>query len=712
MAKPIENDSTKEPGAPASIDFIRTIINEHMRSEKYGGRVNTRFPPEPNGYLHIGHAKSICLNFGIAADYKGMCNLRFDDTNPSKEDQEYLDSIMEDVRWLGFDWEERMYYASDYFEKTCELAEELIKKGLAYVCDLSAEETRQYRGTLTEPGKESPYRNRGVEENLDLFRRMRAGEFADGARVLRAKIDMASPNLNMRDPIIYRILRSTHHRTGDTWCIYPMYDYAHPISDSLEKITHSICTLEFEDHRPLYDWFLEKLAMYRSQQIEFARLNLSYTMMSKRRLLELVQLGIVTGWDDPRMPTIAGLRRRGYTPEAIRKFCEKIGVAKKDSMVDMALLEYQIREDLNDKTPRVMAVLQPLTIIIENYPEDKFEEFEIPYHPDNASMGSRMVPFTRILFIEQEDFMENPPDKFFRLAPGREVRLRGAYFITCTAVVKDETGRIKELRCTYDPATKGGDAPDGRKVKGTLHWVSAGHAVQAEVRLYDRLFTVENIGAEAERTGKDYKDFLNPDSIVTLRGCKLEPSITRAAPPRVYQFERQGYFCVDLKDSKDKKLVFNRTVTLRDSWAKIEKTVNVLKQSKQVSKEKEQVTKEQTKGKTESGKPVEIEIDDFIKLDLRVGKIMDASPVEGSDKMVKLMVNLGEGRLRQIFAGIRPAYPDHTKLMGKKVIVVANLKPRQMKFGLSEGMILAGGGGDMWSVCTFDGDPEPGDKVS
>jgi len=712
MAKPTDNDSTKEPGAPASIDFIRTIINEHMRSGKYGGRVNTRFPPEPNGYLHIGHAKSICLNFGIAADYKGICNLRFDDTNPSKEDQEYLDSIMEDVRWLGFDWEDRMYYASDYFEKTYDLAEELINKGLAYVCDLSAEETRQYRGTLTEPGKESPYRNRGVEENLDLFRRMRAGEFPDGARVLRAKIDMASPNLNMRDPIIYRILRSTHHRTGDNWCIYPMYDYAHPISDSLERITHSICTLEFEDHRPLYDWFLEKLDMYRSQQIEFARLNLSYTMMSKRRLLELVQTGIVTGWDDPRMPTIAGLRRRGYTPGAIRKFCEKIGVAKKDSMVDMALLEYHIREDLNDKTPRVMAVLQPLTVIIENYPEGKIEEFEIPYHPDNASMGSRMVPFSRMLSIEQEDFMENPPDKFFRLAPGREVRLRGAYFITCTGVVKDETGRITELRCTYDPATKGGDAPDGRKVKGTLHWVSAGQAVTAEVRLYDRLFTVENIGAEAERTGKDYKEFLNPDSIVTLRGCKLEPSITGAVPLRGYQFERQGYFCVDPKDSKDKKLVFNRTVTLRDSWAKIEKTVNVLKQSKQAPKEKAQVTREQSKGKTEPGKPVEIAIDDFIKLDLRVGKIMDASPVEGSDKMVKLMVNLGEGRLRQIFAGIRPAYPDHTKLLGKKVIVVANLKPRQMKFGLSEGMVLAGGGGDMWSVCTFDGDPEPGDKVS
>ena len=714
MTKPIDDDNTKEtaPGAPASIDFIRTIINEHMKSGKYGGRVNTRFPPEPNGYLHIGHAKSICLNFGIAADYKGICNLRFDDTNPSKEDQEYLDSIMEDVRWLGFDWEERMYYASDYFEKTYELAETLIKKGLAYVCDLSAEETRRSRGALTEPGKESPYRSRGVEENLDLFRRMRAGEFPDGARVLRAKIDMASPNLNMRDPIIYRILRSTHHRTGDDWCIYPMYDYAHPISDSLEKITHSICTLEFEDHRPLYDWSLEKLDMYRSQQIEFARLNLSYTMMSKRRLLELVQLGIVTGWDDPRMPTIAGLRRRGYTPAAIRKFCEKIGVAKKDSMVDMALLEYHIREDLNDKTPRVMAVLQPLKVIIENYPEGAFEEFEIPYHPDNASMGSRMVPFSRTLFIEQEDFMENPPDKFFRLAPGREVRLRGAYFITCTSVVKDVAGRIEELRCTYDPATRGGDAPDGRKVKGTLHWVSAPHALTAEVRLYDRLFTVENIASEAERTGKDYKEFLNPESLVPLKGCMLEPSVALAKPGMRFQFERQGYFCADPKDSSEKTFVFNRTVTLRDSWARIEKASGHAKQPKQAPKDKDPEKKVKPEQKTVPAKLPEITIDDFAKIDLRVGKIMEAYLVEGSDKMVRLMVDLGEGLLRQIFAGIKGAYPDPAALIGKKAIVVANLKPRRMKFGLSEGMILAGGHGDTWNICTFDGEPDPGDKVS
>jgi len=693
-----------------SVDFIRTIINEHMKTGKYAGRVNTRFPPEPNGYLHIGHAKSICLNFGIAADYHGICNLRFDDTNPSKEDQEYIDSIMEDVRWLGFDWEDRMYYASDYFEKTYELAEELIRKGLAYVCDLSAEETRQYRGTLTEPGRESPYRARSVQENLDLFRRMRAGEFPDGARVLRARIDMASPNLNMRDPIIYRILRSTHHRTGDDWCIYPMYDYAHPISDSLERITHSICTLEFEDHRPLYDWFLEKLDMYRSQQIEFARLNLSYTMMSKRRLLELVQLGIVSGWDDPRMPTIAGLRRRGYTPEAIRRFCDRIGVAKKDSMVDMALLEYHIREDLNGKAPRIMAVLDPLKVTIENYPEGQEETFEVPYHPDNPAMGSRKVPFSRTVYIERDDFMENPSPKFFRLAPGREVRLRGAYFITCTSTVKDpKTGRVTELRCTYDPATRGGDAPDGRKVKGTLHWVSASHAISAEVRLYDRLFTVENIGGECERTGKDYKEFLNQDSLVTLTDCRIEPSAAGARPASGFQFERQGYFCMDSKDSREGALVFNRTVTLRDTWAKIARAAG---DEKQPVKGTSQETKPPVLQQPSPEKQEETTIEDFAKLDLRVGRVMEAATVEGSDKMVRLMIDLGEGRLRQIFAGIRPAYPDPAVLVGRSVTVVANLRPRKMKFGTSEGMILAGGSGDTWRICTFDDGPAPGDKVS
>ncbi len=689
---------------PRSVDFIRTVINEELAEGRHAGRVHTRFPPEPNGYLHIGHAKSICLNFGIAADYKGLCNLRFDDTNPSKEDQEYIDSIMEDVKWLGFDWEERLYYASDYFEQTYRFAEDLIQKGLAYVCDLSAEEVRQYRGTLTEPGKDSPYRNRSVEENLDLFRRMRSGEFPDGSRTLRAKIDMSSPNLNMRDPVIYRILRSTHHRTGDDWCIYPMYDYAHPVSDSLEEITHSICTLEFEDHRPLYDWCLEKLGIFRSRQIEFARLNLSYTLMSKRRLLELVQMGIVSGWDDPRMPTIAGLRRRGCTPEAIRAFCERIGVAKKDSMVDMALLEFHIREDLNIRTPRIMAVLDPLKVLIENYPEGQAEEFHIPFHPDDPSMGTRKVPFGKTLYIERDDFMETPLPKYFRLAPGREVRLRGAYFITCTGVVKDpQTGRITELRCTYDPATRGGDAPDGRKVKGTLHWVSAAHAVTAQVRLYERLFLVENIGAECERTGRDYKDFLNPDSLRTMKGCMLEPSVRDAAPLSRYQFERQGYFCVDSAESKPQSLVFNRTVTLRDSWAKIEKTAPVTGETSKAAPKKPPA----------KGVPVpEITIDDFARLDLRVGRVLEAALVEGADKLVKLLVDVGEERPRQIFAGIRKSYPDPAALVGKRVVVVANLKPRTMKSGTSEGMILAGGSGDDWRVCTFDGEPGPGDKVS
>jgi glutaminyl-tRNA synthetase len=717
MAKPtdplkgIEKDATSS--SPAPTDFIRAIINEHMKTLKYDGRVNTRFPPEPNGYLHIGHAKSICLNFGIAVGYKGLCNLRFDDTNPSKEDQEYIDSIIEDVRWLGFNWNDRLHYASDYFDKLYEYAEQLIQKGLAYVCDLSADEVREYRGTLTEPGKESPFRNRSVEENLDLFRRMRAGEFPDGSRVLRAKIDMASPNLNMRDPVMYRILRATHHRTGDDWCIYPMYDYAHPLSDSLERITHSICTLEFEDHRPLYDWFLDNLDIFHSQQIEFARLNLSYTIMSKRRLLELVQVGYVSGWDDPRMPTIAGLRRRGYTPEAIRKFCEKIGVAKNDSMVDMALLEHHIREDLNDRTPRVMAVLNPLKVVIENYPEGTTEEFDIPYHPDDAALGSRKVPFSRVIYIEQDDFMEVPPDKFFRLAPGREVRLRGAYFITCTGVVKDaKTGKITDLRCSYDPATKGGDAPDGRKVRGTLHWVSAEHAIPAEVRLYDSLFNVENPGAEAEKIGKDFKEFLNPESLVALLGCRVEPSIRGAIPGSRYQFERQGYFCVDSKDSTDREKVFNRTVTLRDSWAKIEKAASSPKQPKQAPKDKAPGEKPQVKAKAALKKHHEVTIDDFSLLDLRVGQIREASLVEDSDKLIKLMVDVGEGWLRQIFAGIRPSYPDPEKLLGKKVIVLTNLKPRAMKFGTSEGMILAGGHGDQWSICTFEGDPRPGDSVS
>ncbi len=689
-------------------DFIRAIIAEDKKNNKNDGKVHTRFPPEPNGYLHIGHAKSICLNFGIATENEGgLCNLRFDDTNPSKEDQEYIDSIFEDVRWLGFDWEDRLYYASDYFEKLYSFAIQLIKEGKAYVCDLSAEEIRQYRGTLTEPGKDSPYRNRSVEENLDLFQRMRAGEFSDGSRVLRAKIDMKSPNINMRDPVLYRILRATHHRTGNAWCIYPMYDYTHPISDSLEGITHSICTLEFEDHRPLYDWSLGELDIFRSRQIEFARLNLTYTVMSKRKLLQLVQEGLVSSWDDPRMPTISGLRRRGYTPESIRNFCDKIGVAKKDSMVDIALLEHCIREDLNDKAPRRMAVLNPLKVVIDNYPQDTIEEFEIPNHPDNPAMGSRKVPFGRTLCIERDDFMEDPPKKFFRLAPGREVRLRGAYFITCNEVVRDEaTGEVVELHCSYDPATRGGDAPDGRKVKGTIHWVCEDRCLLSEVRLYDRLFTVENPGGDKE--GPDFKAYLNPESLSTLRACRVEWSLNDAKPGEKFQFERLGYFCVDARDSSGAHKVFNRTVTLRDSWAKIEKSIEGGK--KDIGDAREQSRRE-APAPSLPGKD-EVTIEDFAKLDLRVGIVREASVVEGSSKLIRLMVDLGEGRLRQIFAGIRPGYPKVDDLVGHKVIVVANLKPRQMKFGLSEGMILAGYDDEKISIATFEGSLQPGDKVS
>ncbi|MBI4595850.1 MAG: glutamine--tRNA ligase/YqeY domain fusion protein [Candidatus Tectomicrobia bacterium] len=569
-----------EESAP-SLDFIRSIVAEDLKAKKNEGRVHTRFPPEPNGFLHIGHAKSICLNFGIAAEFGGLCNLRFDDTNPSKEDIKYVEAIQEDVRWLGFDWEDRLYYASDYFEKLYEHAVQLIKIGKAYVCDLGPEEIKAYRGTLTEPGKESPYRNRSMEENLDLFQRMRAGEFPNGSRTLRARIDMASGNFNMRDPVIYRILRATHHRTGDKWCIYPMYDFAHCFSDSLEGITHSICTLEFEAHRPLYDWFLDQTRVEcHPQQIEFARLNLSHTVMSKRKLLELVREGHVAGWDDPRMPTIAGLRRRGYTPEAIRRFCEMIGVAKRESMVDIALLEYCIREDLNKRAPRVMAVLRPLKVVILNYPQDQVEEMDAINNPEDPSMGIRKVPFSRVLYIEQDDFREDPPSKFYRLAPGREVRLRYAYFITCVGVVKDEkTGEIEELHCTYDPNTRGGDAPDGRKVKSTLHWVSATHSAPAEIRLYGHLLLkakseeekaeVEDEEDEIEKD--DFKAYLNPNSLETLNSCRVEPSLARAKPGSIYQFERLGYFCTDAKDSSVQKLVFNRTATLRDEWAKIEK---------------------------------------------------------------------------------------------------------------------------------------------
>ncbi|MBN1124477.1 MAG: glutamine--tRNA ligase/YqeY domain fusion protein [Sedimentisphaerales bacterium] len=547
------------------LDFIRQIVAEDCETGKWDGRVVTRFPPEPNGYLHIGHAKSICLNFGIAAEFGGRCHLRFDDTNPTKEEEEYVESIKNNVQWLGWDWGEHLYFGSDYFKQMYEWAVQLIKAGKAYVCDLTAEQTREYRGTLTEPGKESPYRNRGIEENLDLFERMRNGEFPDGSRTLRAKIDMAHPNLNMRDPVMYRILHALHHRTGDAWCIYPMYDWAHGLEDSIENITHSICTLEFENHRPLYDWFLDQLGIYHPQQIEFARLNLTYTVMSKRKLLRLVQDGHVNGWDDPRMPTISGMRRRGYSPAAIREFCRIIGVNKFNSTVDFQLLEHCLRQDLNKTSPRVMAVLRPLKVVITNYPDGQTEQMEAINNPENESAGTRKVPFSKELYIEQDDFMENPPKKFFRLAPGREVRLRYAYFITCTDVIKDREGNVIELRCTYDPATKGGDAPDGRKVKATLHWVSAAHVLDTEVRLYDHLFTQENPDQVEE--GQDFTVHLNPNSLEVLTGCKVEPSLQNAEEMSRYQFERLGYFCVD-PDSSSERMIFNRTVTLRDTWAK------------------------------------------------------------------------------------------------------------------------------------------------
>jgi len=553
-----------------SLDFVRAIVEEDLRTNKYDGRVHTRFPPEPNGYLHIGHAKAICTDFGIAQEYNGLCNLRFDDTNPTKEEEEYVESIIADVRWLGFDWGDRLLFASDYFEQMYEYAVDLIKKGSAYVCDQSAEEVRRDRGTLTGPGGESPYRNRSIEENLDLFTRMRNGEFSDGSRVLRAKIDMASPNVNLRDPVMYRILHAAHHRTGDTWCIYPMYDWAHGLEDSIEGITHSICTLEFENHRPLYDWFLDELGVYHPQQIEFARLNLTYTIMSKRKLLQLVQGGHVSGWDDPRMPTLSGLRRRGYTPESIRAFCKRVGLTKYNSLTEVALLEHCLRDDLNQRARRVMGVLNPLRVVIENYPEDQEEELDAVNNPEDPGMGTRKVPFSRVLYVEREDFREDPPRKFYRLCPGGEVRLRYAYFITCVSVVKDKsTGEITELRCTYDPATRGGSAPDGRKVRGTIHWVSANHALRAEIRLYDRLFVKPN--PEDGEGDQDFTTNLNPDSLQVLENCPVEPSLAGAQPGVPYQFERCGYFCVDSNDSTSGNPVFNRTVPLRDSWAKLEK---------------------------------------------------------------------------------------------------------------------------------------------
>lgn len=560
---------TDKAGERESRDFVRTQIDRDLREGAYQGRVHTRFPPEPNGYLHIGHAKSICLNFGLAAEYGGFCNLRFDDTNPLKEEVEYVNSIQEDVRWLGFDWEDRLYYASDYFDQLYEWALQLIRQGHAYVDDLSAQEIREYRGTLTEPGRESPFRNRSIDENLQRFEKMAAGEFAEGACVLRAKIDMASGNLNLRDPVMYRILHAAHHRTGSRWRIYPTYDWAHGQSDSIEGITHSICTLEFEDHRPLYDWFLERLGVHHPKQIEFSRLSLTYTLLSKRKLLRLVDEGHVSGWDDPRMPTISGFRRRGYTPEAIRDFCERIGVTKKDTTLEIQLLEHCLREDLNRRAPRVLGVLRPLRVVIENYPEGQIEELEAVNNPEDPSAGSRKIPFSRVLYIERDDFMEDPPKKFFRLAPGREVRLRYAYFVTCIGVVKDADGRVTELRCRYDPESRGGDSPDGRKVKATLHWVSESQALPAEIRIYNPLFTKANPDEVEE--GQDFTANLNPNSRETVSDARVEPSLAGAEIGSRFQFERLGYFCVD-PDSGEGRLVFNRTVPLRDVWAKIQKS--------------------------------------------------------------------------------------------------------------------------------------------
>ena len=558
-----------EAGKQVSVDFIRTIVAEDNRTKKCNGKVITRFPPEPNGFLHIGHAKSFCLNFGIAVENEGgHCHLRFDDTNPVKEEARYVESIQEDVRWMGWDWDEHLYYASDYFDQMYDYAVQLIKMGLAYVCDLDIEKMREYRGTLTTPGKESPYRNRSAEENLDLLRRMKEGEFKDGTRVLRAKIDMSSSNMNMRDPVMYRILHAEHHRTGSKWCIYPTYDWAHGLEDSIEGITHSICTLEFENHRPLYDWYLDRLEIHHPQQIEFARLELTYTVMSKRKLLQLVEEKLVNGWDDPRIPTISGMRRRGYSPESIREFCRRIGINKFNSTIDIALLQHCVREDLNKTSNRVMAVLRPLRVVIDNYPEEQEEWMDAVNNPEAPEAGSRKVPFSKVFYIEQDDFMEDPPKKFFRLAPGREVRLRYAYFVTCTNVVKDDNGQIVELHCSYDPATRGGNSPDGRKVKSTIHWVSAAHALDAEVRLYDHLFTKEH--PEVTADGEDFKSNLNPESLKTLSGCMIEPGLRNAKPFDRFQFERLGYFCLDA-DTTEERIVFNRTVTLRDTWAKIKK---------------------------------------------------------------------------------------------------------------------------------------------
>ena len=694
---------TKAPGESAG-NFIRDIIVSDLKSGRYQ-RVATRFPPEPNGYLHIGHAKAICIDFGLAREFGGTCNLRFDDTNPTTEEVEYVEAIERDIRWLGFDWD-NLHYASDYFEKLYQLAEKLIMKGAAYVDSLSEDEMREYRGNYYKKGVESPYRNRPPEESLDLFRRMRAGEFPEGAHVLRGKIDLASQNMNLRDPVLYRIRYAPHHRTGKTWCIYPLYDYAHPLSDAIERITRSICTLEFESHRPLYDWCIREGEVFPSQQIEFSRLNLTYTVMSKRKLLELVQKGLVDGWEDPRMPTLAGMRRRGVTPEAIRAFCERLGASKADSVVDFGLFEHILREDLNRRSPRVMAVLRPLRLVIENFPEGEVREIDAPLSPDDPSAGTRKVPFSRVLYVERDDWRDDPPKDWFRLAPGREVRLRYACLVRCTGVERDAAGEVVEVRCTMDPGSWGGNAPDGRKVSGTLHWVSAEQSIPAAVRLYDRLFATEFPGTTE---GKSFVEEMNPRSLERLEGARLEPYLAGAKPGDRFQFERLGYFCVDT-DSTPGKSVWNRTVSLKDSWAKIE--------AKSSKAPKAQPKPAPAPPPPPPPAPSEITIDDFKRLDLRVGIVREATVVEKADKLLCLRVDLGEGRLRQIFAGLRAYYPDPAQLVGKSVIVVANLKPRQMKFGLSEGMVLAAGperGDRPHRVATFDAGPDgpgPGDRIA
>ncbi len=698
------NDTTSPEagsGNEPSLNFIEAIIEDDMKTGKFDGRVHTRFPPEPNGYLHIGHAKAICIDFGMAKKYGGKCNLRFDDTNPVKEDTEYIDCIQEDVKWLGFDWEDRLFHASDYFDQMYEWALDLIRKGHAYVDEQTVEEIREARGTLTEPGTNGPYRDRPIEESLDLFVRMKDGEFQDGAKVLRAKIDMAHPNMNLRDPIMYRIVHADHPHVGDKWCIYPMYDWAHGLEDSIEGITHSLCSLEFENHRPLYDWYIEKLGIHHPQQIEFARFNLTYTVMSKRLFRELVEEGLVDGWDDPRMPLLGGLRRRGFDPAAIREFMQRIGVAKVAGTIQIELFEHILRDHLNRKSPRAMAVLNPLKVVIENYPEDQVEEMEAINNPEDESAGIRKVPFSRELYIEREDFMEDPPKKFFRLAPGREVRLRYAYFITCTEVIKDDNGEVVELRCTYDPDTKGGNSPDGRKVKATLHWVSAKHAVDAEVRLYDRLFMKEDPMDVAD--GEDWKAGLNPDSLTIVNGAKLEPSLGEAKLEDRFQFERLGYFCVDSKMSKPGALVFNRTVTLKDTWAKIQKKGNTPKQKK---------ANNQNRGNADGANVVElIDIDQFFRAQLLTAKVTAAEKVEGADRLLKLQIEVGD-ETRQIIGGIARWYKPED-IIGKNVVVVANLKPATI-FGVeSQGMLLAAKKGKkkLTLLTTDDPDFATGAKV-